>query len=180
MNATFYIAATTLLILNSLSLLGTLLGLPGNWLMVLLTGGFAWLFPIHGNIGIAWPMVGVLLVMAAIGEVVEFVAGAAGAARQGASRRSVTMSVMGALLGTGAGALVGIPIPVVGSLVAALIGGAVGSFLGAYAGEMWSGTTHHQGWRSGQAAFWGRLWGTAGKVLVGSLMLVVATAASFF
>src|SRR6187455_2256591 len=61
----------------------------------------------HGSVrvacpsrGVTWNTVWILLVLAIIGEIVEFVAGAAGAAKRGASRRSIWLSLIGASVET--------------------------------------------------------------------------------
>ncbi|HEX6986864.1 MAG TPA: DUF456 family protein, partial [Planctomycetaceae bacterium] len=74
--------------------------LPGNWLIVGLAALFAWLLPAdeYGR-GFGWVTVGVLALIAALGEAIEFAAGAAGAAKHGASRRAMLLSMAGAMLG---------------------------------------------------------------------------------
>lgn len=155
--------------------LSNLLSLPGNWVLLGLVGLFAWLVPPEGSRGITGTTVAILLALAVVGEIVEFATGAVGAAKQGASRRSVWLSLVGALVGSIGGAMVGAPIPVVGSMAAALLGGSVGAFGGAYWGEVTSERTHAKGVAVGKAAFIGRLWGTVGKFAVGAVMLGVAT-----
>ncbi|MHC4794165.1 MAG: DUF456 family protein [Planctomycetota bacterium] len=97
------------------------LGLPGTWLII----AFAALIDV---IELLWkgdsePMFGwvafaIALLLAATAEVVEFLAGAAGAKAGGASRRGT----IGALIGGFVGGIVGtfvIPIPLVGTLLGA-------------------------------------------------------------
>ncbi len=141
---------------------------------------FAWWFPLANGQGIGWVALTTILLLAIGGEVLEFATGAAGAAKQGASRRSVALSVVGAMIGSIVGSFVGLPVPVVGSLVAALLGGAGGAFVGAYLGEHWTGATPQQKFLVGRSAFNGRLLGTAGKLVVGTLLFVVITMATFF
>ncbi len=121
----------------------------------------------------SWAGVVGLLVLAVIGEGVEFAAGALGAAKSGASRRAVLLACVGALVGGIMGAIVGVPVPLVGSMIAALFGSAAGSFAGAYLGQQWSRKPHSESMAAGQGAFFGRLWGTGGKLLIGAVMLVV-------
>ena len=112
------------------------LALPGNWMIVGLAGLFAWLLP-PGDTGrgFGWPTVAGLAGIATVGELLEFAAGAAGAAKHGSSRRAMLLAMVGAMVGSIAGAVVGIPVPVVGPLIAAVGGGAAGAFGGAYLGE---------------------------------------------
>ena len=169
----YYPSATVLVLLCVGAWLTTLLTLPGNWFVVLLVAGFAWLFPVQEGRGIAWVTVGVLVGLAAVGEVIEFVAGAAGAAQRGASRRAVALSIIGAMVGSIGGLVVGLPIPVVGPLIVAILGGATGAFGGAYVGEYWKGKPEDERIASGQGAFVGRIWGTVAKLAVGAIMLAI-------
>jgi hypothetical protein len=171
----YYMLAILLVLACGGAWLTNLVTLPGNWIVVGLAALFAWLLPeaADGGRGMDWTTVLVLLGLAAAGEVIEFAASAAGAAKQGASRRGVMLSIGGAMVGSIAGLAVGVPIPVIGSLVAAVVGGAAGAFAGAYLGEAWKGSEEGQRRAVGRGAFIGRLWGTAGKLAVGAIMLVV-------
>jgi len=111
------------------------------------------------------------------GEVVEFIASAAGVGRMGGSRRSAVLAMAASILGAGLGALVGVPIPIVGPFVGILAGAGLGALVGAVIGESWKGRDAQHCLRVGQAAFWGRLLGTFGKLLVGSVMVAVVVAA---
>src|SRR3990170_5292147 len=96
----YYPSAVLLILICVAAWLTTLVTLPGNWIVVALAAGFAWLFPQEvDGYGIAWTTVGVAAGLALVGEVIEFAAGAAGAAKQGASRRAVALSLVGALVG---------------------------------------------------------------------------------
>jgi uncharacterized protein len=169
----YYPAAALLVIVCVAAWLTTLFTVPGNWIVVALAAGFAWLFPLAAGRGLTWTTVLVLVGVALVGEVIEFVAGAAGAARQGASRRAVVLSLVGAGVGSILGLTVGTPIPIVGSFVMALLGGACGAFAGAYAGEYWKGRTDDERVAAGRGAFVGRLWGTVGKLAAGAIMLAI-------
>jgi uncharacterized protein YqgC (DUF456 family) len=140
------------------------------------------LLPIENGRGISWSMVIILAVLAVLGEVIEFAAGAAGAAKQGASRRAVALSMVGAIVGSVAGLIAGapIPIPLIGPLVTAILGGAAGAFGGAYLGEAWKGRDELARTAAGRGAFFGRIWGTVGKFAVGAVMLVVVAGDAFF
>lgn len=177
----YYLWATLLLLINVCAWGSTFVTLPGNWFIVAATALFAWLVhPPEGG-GIGWWTVGALVALAAIGEVIEFVAGAAGAAKQGGSRRGMVLAIAGSLVGSLAGSVLGtfIPIPVVGTLLGAIGGGAIGAFGGAYAGESWKGKTSEERMAVSTAALVGRLFGTVGKLAVGVVMVVIAAADSF-
>ena len=147
--------------------------LPGNWLIV----GFAALYAATvtegAAQGITWEVVTALVVIAALGEVAEFMAGAAGAAKKGGSRRSVVLASVGAVAGSFFGAVAGLPIPLIGPLVGALAGAGFGAFAGAYLGEAWKGRSHGDGMSVGIGAMVGRVLGTVAKLGVGAVMLGV-------
>ena len=163
----------TLVLLAVAAWMTNFVTLPGNWLVVLLAAG-VWF--IETEDGRVMSLLGLLtlLALAGLGELLEFFASAAGAAKQGASRRGLALSLAGAMGGSIGGAILGVPIPVVGSLIAAVLGGGIGAFAGAYLGEYWKRTREHPDRLAiARAAFSGRLLGTVGKLLVGSIMLVV-------
>jgi uncharacterized protein YqgC (DUF456 family) len=172
---TYYLWALLLVVCSVVAWLLNLVTLPGNWMIVGGAALFAWLLPENAGRGISWNIVIVLAVLAAIGEVIEFAAGAAGAAKQGASRRAIALSMAGAIVGSIAGLAVGapIPIPLVGPLVMAILGGAAGAFGGAYLGETWKGRDESARTAAGRGAFFGRIWGTVGKFAVGAVILAI-------
>jgi hypothetical protein len=152
----------------------TLLTLPGNWLIVAAAAGYAWLVPADGRMGLGWPTVAALAVLAVIGELVELLAASRGVRQAGGSRWSAVLALLGSIAGATAGVFVGVPIPVVGSLMGAIVFAGLGAALGAMAGEKMLGRTMAESHEVGWAAFRGRLWGTLAKVLVGSIMVAVA------
>lgn len=170
----YYCCATLLLVSNILGFVLNVAAMPGNWLIVAGTALFC-VFARTGDHGVSWLVVGMLFLLAALGELFEFLAGAAGAAKHGASRRAMALSVVGSILGSIAGAVVGMPIPIVGSAIAAVIGGALGAACGAAIGEDWKGRELEETIQVSVATFCGRIIGTAGKVIVGAIMLVIAS-----
>ncbi|TWT64061.1 DUF456 domain-containing protein [Rubinisphaera italica] len=175
-----YVWATLLLIFNMTAWLSTLLTLPGNWLLVLFTGIYVFFLPADMEPRISWTVAIVVLVLAILGEIVEFFAGAHGAAKQGGSRRGIVLAILGAIIGSMTGAIVSMPIPIIGPLIGALVGGAIGSFAGAWVGEHGTGRTSAERYAIGQGAMMGRLLGTAGKLVIGVIMLLLVTMDSFF
>jgi uncharacterized protein YqgC (DUF456 family) len=175
-----YLWATLLLVANGAAWASTLFMLPGNWLIVVLAALYAWLLPEQYEPRVSWYGVGAALVLAVVGEVIEFAAGAAGARKEGGSRRGMVLAVIGAMVGSIGGAALAAPLPVVGPIIGALAGGAAGTFAGAYAGEAWAGKLHAERVGVGRGAAIGRLLGTAGKLLVGVVMIVVIAVDSFW
>ena len=170
----YYSAVLLLLVSNVLGFAMNLAALPGNWWIVAGTALFCW-FSRNNEHYVSWYVFGVLVGLAIIGELLEFAAGTAGAAKSGASRRAMALSVVGGIVGSIVGAVFGVPIPVIGSAIAAMLGGAVGAAAGAAIGEDWKGSDLQSSIQVGSGAFWGRILGTAGKVAVGGVMLVIVT-----
>ena len=173
---TFFWALLLLMIL----LLGwvlTLLGMPGNWLMVAAVIGHVLLVPEDSPLAIGWAVAVVLVVLAALGELLEFLAGALGVAKAGGSRRSAVLALVGSLTGGIIGLFVGLPIPVVGPILSAVLLAGAGAFVGAVLGEQWKGRDLNHSLKTGHAAFWGRLLGTVAKTAIGAVMVATTIAA---
>jgi len=177
----YFLAGSLLLLGNVVCWIATCFSLPGNWGIVSLAVFYAVLLPEQENgLGMSWWAVGGLVALAGLGELLELIAGAAGAAKLGASRRSIVLSIFGAMLGSVAGAFIGVPVPIVGPLLAALGGGALGAFVGAYLGETWNGRADREKLSISMAALVGRLLGTVGKLVAGIAMVAYATVESFW
>lgn len=172
--------AILLLIVLLIFWLLTVVGVPGNWLMVAATAIYAWLVPQQAAASFGWGIVLAVALLAALGELLEAVAGALGVAKAGGSRRGAVLALLGSLAGGLLGMVVGLPIPLVGQLVAAVLFAGIGALLGAMLGERWKGRDLDKSWAVGKGAFWGRLLGTLGKVVVGSIMIVVVAVALVF
>lgn len=147
------------------------IGLPGNWLVVTLAALYAYFMPDERRLDISLATVVGLVALAALGEVIEFLAGALGASKAGGSKRGAALALVGSLLGGIIGVFV--PIPVVGQILGPIVCASIGALVGAVLGEQWKGRDFDTSMNIGHAAFWGRLLGTLGKILVGCLMLVL-------
>ena len=182
-DATFYVIGSLVVLASIACWLLNLLTLPGNWGIPILAVGMAWFFPVDtppGSPGIGWIVVGVLVGLAVLGEILEWVAGAAGAARQGASRRAIALSLLGSCGVSMFGAVLGSGVfPVIGTLIGAVIGGAAGAWAGAYLGEMRSGRSRSERLAVGRSAAIGSVLGTVAKLVIGIVMVGVIAAAVF-
>ena len=155
-----------------------LLGMFGNWIMVAAVAVYHLAGIGEGTrFAVDWPVVAAIIVLALLGELVEFIAGAWGVKKAGGSRRGAVLALVGSVIGGMAGLVVGVPVPVVGSLIAAVLFASLGALAGAMLGESWKGRPLDHSVEIGKAAFWGRMLGTLGKMLIGSVMLVVGTLA---
>ncbi|MCH2126260.1 MAG: DUF456 domain-containing protein [Pirellulaceae bacterium] len=174
------IAAVVLILLQIACWILSVLGLPGNWLIILLASIFSYFAPDEHRADFDWQVILLLCVVAIFGEGLELLAGAMGAAKQGGSKRGAILSLLGSLVGGLAGIFLGtfIPLPLFGQLAGALLGASVGALGGSILGERWKGKELEESWKIGKAAFWGRLFGTLGKVMVGGIMIAVTIAAT--
>lgn len=175
----YVIWAILLSLANVLAWLTLLFALPGTWVIVGLTALFVAFAPPHANFELTWTTVIVAVVLATLGEIIEFIAGAAGAAKQGGSKRGMLLAIGGTMVGSIAGAAIGVPVPLIGPIIGAVGGGAAGAFAGAYLGEAWLGKSSQESFSVGWGALVGRLLGTVGKLAVGAVMVVVIAVDSF-
>ncbi|HZZ43517.1 MAG TPA: DUF456 domain-containing protein [Tepidisphaeraceae bacterium] len=152
-----------LLVVCGAGLLVNILGMPGLWLIVIGALAYGWGTGfVHFGL---WGMV-TLVGLAVVAEIVEFIAGSAGAKAAGGSKRGMMGAVAGGLVGgiVGTGFL-----PVVGTIVGAI----AGSFLGAAVVEMAIGKPADHSFRVGVGAAKGRFWGIVSKTGIGLVMTVV-------
>jgi uncharacterized protein YqgC (DUF456 family) len=155
----------------------SLVGLPGNWLIVGIAAFYAYLTPDDSRWDISWQVVAVLAGLAVAGEIIETAMAAAGVKKLGGSRRGMVFALVGSFAGAIFGGGLGVPIPVIGPLVGVVIGACAGALGGAVLGELWKGRTFDESMNIGRAAAWGRLLGSMIKLIVGTAMLVVAVVA---
>lgn len=166
-----YALAAGLTLLNVMFWFGILLGLPGAWLMVLLATLVEWWQP--DEFLFPWSIVYVSLALAVLGELLEFLLGAAGSRRSGGSRRAAALAILGGIVGAIFGTL--LPAPIIGTLV----GASVGAFAGSALGDLWAGRPARLSIESGRGAAIGRFWGTIAKMAAGAAILVIQAVAAF-
>lgn len=104
---------------------------------------------------VGWGTIGVLAALTALSVLIDFLAAAFGAKRQGASPRAFWGATLGAVAG----------------LFFGLIGVVLGPFIGAVAAELTSGRGAQQAGRSGYGVWVGLVLGTAAKLAIAFLML---------
>ena len=167
-----YVSAVVLTVLNLVFWVGILFNLPGTWLMVLVTALLKWWQPDY--VQVSWTVLGMAAGLAVLGEVLEFVLGAAGSRRAGGSTRAAALAIVGSLVGGIIGTA--IPVPVVGTL----IGACLGAFVGSLIGDLWAGRPVFQSFEAGWAAAVGRLWGTVSKLAIGGIIVLVLALAAVF
>jgi uncharacterized protein YqgC (DUF456 family) len=161
-----YIVWATLLLVASLLVY---LGLGGNFIII----GLALVHAlITGFDPIGWPLLGVLLALALLGELIEFVLGNFYVLKKGASGVGTAGGFVGGLLGAVAGNSV---LPVAG----AVLGSFVGAFLGCVAGEFWRRQRVEPSLRIGTHAFIGRLLAILVKHALGLVMVFLILRVTF-
>ena len=167
------IAVTSMVLILAAGWLLTVFSLPGTWLIVIAVGVYSFFVADTWRIDVGWVVVSVVFGLAVFGEVIEALAGMLGARHAGGSKRAALLALLGSLGGGLLGAMFGLPIPLVGPVIAVVLGAAIGATGGAVIGEQWKGSATAQSWKVGKAAFWGRLLGTLGKVVVASIIVAI-------
>ena len=142
-------------------------GLPGTWLQVAALGAFAWAtrFQVVG-----WIPIAIVVVLAVVAEVLEFMLGGRFAQKYGGSRRAGWGAILGGLVG----AVIGVPVFIIGSVI--------GAFIGAFVGAALLELTARQEWKTewrgavrvGWGAFLGRLVAVAMKSGIGVAIAAIA------
>lgn len=148
-----------------------ILGLPGLWLMLIAHIAFAWVTGWNSYVG--WGSVIALFVLALLAEITEFLAGAAGSAQAGGTKRGMIGAIVGGLVGGLVGSVL-IPIPIVGTIAGAVGGSAAG----AMAIEHWIEANSERTLRIGWGAAKGRFYGILIKSGFGIVMILVSLAAA--
>lgn len=115
-----------LVVLNACFVFLTFFAIPGNWLIVIATCLFAWMFRDLQFISVY--TLGIIVALAAIGEIVELFSGAGGAKRAGASFYGAAGALAGMLLGALTGTFL-IPVPFLGTVIGSCCGAALGCVL---------------------------------------------------
>lgn len=174
------VIAISLSILAAISWLASIVGLPGNWVVVIMGAGCWWLAEPDGRMAVSTASLLTMLAFAVVGEILETAAGAFGARRLGGSPRSAVLAVVGSIVGAIIGLVIGSGIPIVGNVIASLAGSALGACVGSIAGERSIGKSWEHSVQVGGAALWGRLLGTLGKTFCGTMVVAIFLAAVWF
>lgn len=161
------VGLAVLLIVCFGALFSLLLGLPGTFIILAAAFVYAWA---TGFATITWATLGWLLGLALVGEAIELVAAASGAAQR-PSQRVAFAAICGAIVG----GIIGTPILIgIGSLLGAL----GGAFTGAALAARSEGESVDASIRVGFAALRGRLLGFVVKASLGVVMVVLVLAAA--
>ena len=141
-----------------------LLSLPGNWINLLLLALWKWT---HAGMEAGLWFFLLLLLIAGIGELLEFFSQSVSARKYGGSSKGS----WGALLGAFIGAILGAPI-FMG------LGSIPGSIAGAFAGSLLVELAYKKSFSSAikasKGAMWGRIFGIVAKASLGMLILALS------
>lgn len=141
-----------------------ILGLPGIWFMIASCAVYGW--------WTGWQLIGlwtlaVMVLIGVIAEIVEFVAGAAGARKVGGSKRSTAGAIIGGVVGAIA---LSIPVPILGTI----LGACIGAFIGAWMAEYTVEGNLDRSTQVGIGAAKGKFWGILSKLVFSFIILVLA------
>ena len=137
------------------------LSLPGNWINILLLALWRWG---HPDMDAGLLFFALLLLVAGLGELLEFVSQSFSARRYGGT----SQGGWGALGGAFIGAILGVPFFLgFGSI----LGSIAGAFLGSLLVELASKKGLAQALRASKGAMWGRVFGIVAKAGLGMLIL---------
>lgn len=165
------LSAAILTVLVSLMGIGlTIFTLPGVWLAVAFAIGVKALW--QPQMFSYW-VLGTAVGLAALGEIIEFFASMAGAAKAGASKPGRWGALVGAILGAIVGSLV---LPLVGTVVGAVVGAGVGAMAAerGIANRSWTDAA-----KSGQGAVIGRFVATLAKIGIAIAVAGLLSVAAF-
>ena len=166
-----YVYAVMLTLVNVGLWFSILFNVPGTWLMILFPAILEWWKP--GQFMYSWTLLFVAAGLAILGEVLEFVLGAAKSRQAGGSKRAAALAIVGSIVGGILGTA--LPIPLLGTL----IGACLGAFGGSIIGELWMGRPLVRSVAVGRSAAVGRFWGSIAKLSVGAVIVVVLAFGAF-
>jgi len=175
-----YVVATLFTLLGGVCVFSVVIGLPGTWIIL----GLAFLIelvdvtylPEGATQTFTWWILIVSVVLAVIGEILEFIAGMLGAKRSGSTNRGMWGAFIGGLLGALFGTA--IPVPLVGTLIGAVIGTFVGAIVGELGkqGEVRLADTY----RPAMGATIGRVLGTLSKMPIAIAVWIMLSIGAFW
>jgi uncharacterized protein YqgC (DUF456 family) len=163
MEIVYQILFVFLYIVLAVVMLLTAIGLPGNWILV----GVAAIIGLITKFDVmTWGWLLACVGLATLGEIIESALGAVVVASRGGTRWGVIGSIVGGFAGVILGASV---VPPFGSVIL----GFVGAFAGAVLGEMYKQRQVEPALRIGFWSVIGKVMSMAGKLLVGTGILVI-------
>ncbi len=176
-----YVLAVLFFLLGGVCVVLVVVQLPGTWMLLGLAAIVEYADAVYlpegeqQTFGL-WVLVGCLAI-AVIGEIIEFIAGAAGAKKGGSSTRGM----VGALIGGIVGIFIFTPLFFFVPIFGAFLGAVLGTFVGAIVGELTGGQTTIKGtMKPAIGATIGRVVGTTSKVGIAIAMWLVLSVSAFW
>ncbi|HEX3035452.1 MAG TPA: DUF456 domain-containing protein [Thermodesulfobacteriota bacterium] len=159
-----YLVFVLFLIVALAGLISLIVGFPGTFIILAASALYGWY---GGFEEITVKVITILVALAVLGEILEFLLGILGAKERKASKTAIVGSIVGGIVGAiwGAAFLLG---------VGAIIGAFLGAFAGAFIVEFFRGKGFNQAVQSGWGAFVGRVGGTISKGIIGVAMIVIS------
>jgi uncharacterized protein YqgC (DUF456 family) len=158
-----YLVFTVFLIVALAGLISLVFGLPGTFIILADSVAYAWY---KGFNEITTKVIIILIILAALGELLEFLLGILGAKKEKASNSAVAASIICGIIG----AILGAPFLLgIGSIIGALIG----AFAGAFLIEIYKRKGINQAIQSGRGALLGKVVGTITKGAIGITMIAI-------
>ena len=139
------------------------LGLPGLWVMV----GVLAIGAVYQAVGL--PVLALVVLVATLAEVLEFIFVKRFNARYGGSRKAFWGAIVGGIIGV----VVGVPVPVIGSIIGAFVGSFVGASMVTLAETRNLSAARRAGW----GVTLGRAVAAVVKVFAGLVIVVVGSLA---
>lgn len=165
-----YFWLTLLVIVNAFWLALVFFALPGSWLMIITVISFSlWqkgIFSVYTIIA--------AVILAIIGEILEFISGARGVKSAGGSKKAVFAAIIGAVVGAIVGTAV-IPIPLIGTLAGTTLGAGLAVLLV----EKTGGVVFKKALKSATGAGVGQLLGVSAKFVIGIIIWLIFAIAAF-
>lgn len=180
-----YVFAGLFVVLGGVCVVLVVVQLPGTWLLLGVAAAIEYVdrfyLPEDDAQTFGWWVLGGCLALAAIGEIIEFVAGAAGAKKGGSSTRGMVGALIGGIAGIFIFASLFSIVPFVGTLFGAFLGSILGTFLGAIIGELTAEQSTIKGsMKPAIGATIGRVLGTMSKIGIAMAMWMALSVDAFF
>lgn len=158
-----YLVFIVFLIVALAGLISLVFGLPGTFIILADSILYSWY---KGFNEITTKVILILVVLAALGELLEFLLGILGAKKEKASNSAIVGSIIFGIIGAilGASFLLGI---------GSVIGAFVGAFAGAFLIELFKRKGINQAIQSGRGALFGKVVGTITKGAIGVTMIAI-------
>ncbi|MDL2307653.1 DUF456 domain-containing protein [Desulfovibrio sp. OttesenSCG-928-C06] len=158
-----YVLAVVCISVMVLCLMLLFIGLPGNWVIIGLTALWAYL----SGATFGWQFFVILIVLGAVGEVLEFLAGSIGAKKFGGSNKGSIGGIIGAIIG-------GIMCAPLFFGFGALLGALGGAFIGCFIFEKLHGMATKQALSASVGTTLGRFGGFLAKLAIGMTIIVLS------